>query len=269
LHIRLSAVYSLTPKVSFDVVIKGPLDKVLGLMSNLGYEGVELNIPNPFEVDIDHLRRAVKNHGLEVSAISTGLSYLVYGYSLSSLEGELREKAIEFFKKYIDISDDLGCRKVVIGLARGRCGRTDCKSLRDNLVNSISTLNSYAEGKDSTLLLEPLNRYETDLINNLPEALEIIKAYSNVKLLFDTFHMMLEERNVYDAIDRAGPYIGHVHLADSNRLAPGLGMLDWERIIYRLVRSGYNGFASVEARAEPDIESLLKTSASTLRSLLI
>ena len=269
LYIRLSAVYAVTPKVNFDVVIRGSLNKVLKLMKELGYEGIELNIPDPYHVDVNYLKKATKTQGVEVSAISTGLSYLTYGYSLSSEEKKLREKAIEFFKKYIDISTELCCKKVVIGLARGKCKNENCEKAKKNFMDSLDRLSPYAEKQGSILLLEPLNRYETNLINHLSEALEIIRNYKNVKLLFDTFHMMLEEGSVYEAINKAGSSIGHVHFADSNRLAPGMGMLDWERIIYRLVKTGYRGFASIEARAEPNFETLLRVSMKTLKPLLL
>lgn len=113
-----------------------------------------------------------------------------------------------------------------------------------------------------------MNRYETDLINKLDEALEIIKQFKNIKILLDTFHTMLEERNVYDAILRGGKNIAHVHVADSNRLAPGLGMLDWEKIVFRLKRIGYNGYISIEARIEPDLDTFLRIGIGTLLPLI-
>ncbi len=271
-RLKLSAVHAIAPGVKFDVVIHGPLNNVLKLVSSYGYEGIEYNISNPFEVDVKHLLSITREYGLEVSALSTGLSYLRYGYSLSSPKDDIRSKAIEFFRKYIDISIDLNCRKVVIGLARGKCGDEvgiNCNKAKELLRNSLEVLNDYAHERDAILVFEPLNRYETKLINKVSEAIELIKGLKNVKLLLDTFHTTLEERSPYHAIIQAGNLIGHVHVADTNRLAPGLGMLDWEKIIYRLLKVGYSGFLSVEARSEPSYEELLKVSAKTLKPLLI
>jgi len=267
--LKLSAVYAIAPEVDFDVVIRGSFENILKYMRKLGYNGIELNIANPFKIDLAYLRKTVELHGMEVSAISTGLSYLSYGYSLSSLNEDNRRRALEFFRKYIDVSIDLGARKVVVGLARGRCSREKRDKAMERLIDSLGELDDYAGKRGSLIVLEPLNRYETNLINKLSEALKIVKTLKNTKILFDTFHIMLEERDVYDALNIAGSYIGHVHFADSNRLAPGMGMLDWERIVFRLIRTGYRGFVSIEARAEPSLEILLETAIKTLRPLLL
>ncbi len=266
--LKLSAVHALATDVEFDVVIRGPIKHVMSLMKSLGYDGVEYNIPDPFKVNIGDLKRITSSFGLEVAAISTGLSYLRYGYSLSSSKSDLRKKALEFFHKYIDMAVELDARKVIIGLARGKC-EGECKRAKEILRDSLEKLDAYAHERGVILLLEPLNRYETDLINRISEALEFIKEFKSIRLLLDTFHATLEERSVYEAIDFAGSYIAHVHVADSNRLAPGMGILDWERIIYRLIKVGYRGFLSVEARAEPDFEEMLKTACNTLKPLLI
>lgn len=267
-RLKLSAVHAIAKGVEFYVVIKAPLEEVLRKLVKYGYDGIEYNISNPFEIDVDWLKNTTRNYGLEVAAISTGLSYLRYKYSLSSSNEEYRLKAIEFFKKYIELAAKLEAYKVVIGLARGKC-EGSCQVALERLKDSLNELDKYATNYNVLLVLEPLNRYETDLINKLDDALELVKQYSNVRILFDTFHMMLEEPNVYDAILRAGKYIGHFHAADSNRLAPGMGMLDWEKIIYRLLRTGYQGHISIEARIEPNLDELLEVSARTLKPLLM
>ncbi len=268
--LKLSAVYALAKDVEFDIVVHGELRDVVKLMSNLGYDGIELNIQDPFHANATNLMRIIEKYNLSVAAISTGLSYLTYGYSLSSPNEELRGNAIKFFKKYIELSVDLNSRKVVIGLARGKCNQdVDCDKAKELLRESLGMLNDYARQYNVILVFEPLNRYETKLVNRLNEAVELIRDLSNVRILLDTFHALLEERNVYDAIEYVGPYLGHVHVADSNRLAPGLGMIDWERVVYRLLKVGYRGYLSVEARTEPSFKDMLAISAKTLKPLLL
>jgi len=239
----------------------------LNKLVKYNYDGIEYNISNPFEVDIDYLKNITRSYGLEVAAISTGLSYRRYGYSLSSINENIRLKAIEFFKKYIEIAAKLEAYKVVIGLARGKC-EDNCQAALKRLEKSLDILDKYATEYGTILLLEPLNHYETDLINRLDEALRFIKQYNNLKLLFDTFHVMLEEQNIYEAILKVGKYIGHFHAADSNRRAPGMGILDWEKILFRLLRVGYQGYISIEARIEPSIDEMLEVGAKTLNPLI-
>ena len=87
-------------------------------------------------------------------------------------------------------------------------------------------------------------------------------------MLFDTFHVMLSERDVYESILRAGSAIGHVHLADTNRRPPGYGMMDWRRVIEALKSVGYEGYASIEARFLGDPLRELEVSVKTLKPLL-
>jgi len=268
---KLSIVYAVAPKTDFDVVVKGELSNVLNLAAKLGFRGVEYNISDPFEADVKALRKALEDAGLESSALSTGLSYLRYGYSLSSPDPSNRGKALEFFRRYVDVSVELGCRKVVIGLARGKCGipgEPPCEEALRCLRSSLEELNEYAGERGAIIVFEPLNRYETKLVNKVSEARELIEGLRNVKLLLDTFHTTLEERSPYDAVLEAGDLIGHVHVADTNRLAPGSGMLDWEKVLYRLIMVGYEGFLSVEALAKPSYEEMLETASRTLKPLI-
>ncbi len=268
---KLSMIYAVAPKTDFNVVVKGDLGRFLDLASSLGYEGVEYNVSNPFEVSSRTLKEAAELRGLKPSALSTGLSYLRYGYSLSSRDEELRENAVRFFKGYVDLSAELGCRKVVIGLARGRCGvpgEADCGRARQLLRRSLEVINDYALERGVTVVFEPLNRYETKLINSVEEALNLIKGLKAFKLLLDTFHATLEEASPYEAILKAEGMIGHVHVADSNRLAPGMGIIDWERVVLRLMMAGYKGYLSVEAVPKPSYEGMLRKAAETLKPII-
>lgn len=266
---KLSAVYAVTVgETGFDIVLRGGLPEALDMLAELGFGGVEYNIADPFKADVKALGREAEERGLGVAAVSTGLSYLTYGYSLSDGDEGSRARAIEFFKRYVDTAVELGSGRVVIGLARGRSGG-DREGAMRRLRSSLESLDEYASGRGITLVLEPLNRYETDLINRFGEALEIARSYRSVKILLDTFHATLEERSVYDLIPRLGEMIGHVHVADSNRLAPGMGILDWERIVFRLAKAGYRGYLSVEARTEPSYREMLEKAAETLLPLLI
>jgi sugar phosphate isomerase/epimerase len=105
-----------------------------------------------------------------------------------------------------------------------------------------------AAGKAVTVFLEPLNRYESDYVNTVDDVLKIIRqlGLSNVKVLADTFHMNIEEVNLSDSLKRAGPSLGFVHLADSNRQAPGHGHLDIRGVLGALKELGYQGYLSFE-----------------------
>ena len=104
------------------------------------------------------------------------------------------------------------------------------------------------------LIYEPLNRYETNLLNTLKAGSEFLKKndLNNVKLLADLFHMNIEEENLPQIIQESGNDIGHVHFADSNRRPMGFGHTDMPPIAAALKEISYAGYVSAEAFPWPD-----------------
>jgi sugar phosphate isomerase/epimerase len=105
------------------------------------------------------------------------------------------------------------------------------------------------------LLIEPLNRYETNLLNTLAQGAELVDALSSrgtVQLLADLFHMNIEEVDAASALRAAGDRVGHVHFVDSNRRPAGSGHLDFAPVARALQAMHYDGYASAEALPWPD-----------------
>src|SRR5207253_4032862 len=115
------------------------------------------------------------------------------------------------------------------------------QEILQHLAEAVAELGNYAKQYRVPLLFEPLNRYETNIINTVTAGLDLIDSMDtdNVRLLCDLFHMNIEERNIAGSLKKAGGYLGHVHLADSNRRAAGLGHTDFEPIAEALREIGY------------------------------
>jgi sugar phosphate isomerase/epimerase len=115
-------------------------------------------------------------------------------------------------------------------------------------VEGIREAGEVADGLGVSLSLECWNRYETYFLNRLEQAVKLWEAtgLSNGGVQGDTFHMNLEEESIADAYRAAGPYLQHVHLADSNRAAPGAGHIDFRPIMKALADTGYDGWYSFE-----------------------
>lgn len=143
----------------------------------------------------------------------------------------------------------------IIGSAQGRYTEDVAREkAMDWLCEALSDLGSYAQKLGATLLLEPLNRYETNLINRVDQGMEALQkvALPNIKLLGDLFHMNIEETNSAQALRSGAAYLGHVHLADSNRGPCGSGHIGMEKIGEVLKDIGYQGFVSAECLPTPD-----------------
>jgi len=121
-----------------------------------------------------------------------------------------------------------------------------------------------------TILLEPLNRYEYDYINTVEDGLRVIDEVGapNLKLLADTFHMNIEEVNIAVSLRRAGSQLGHIHLVDTNRQAPGYGHLDLRGILRELWRMKYPGYLSLEVLPLPNPRQAMEDGICTIKSIL-
>jgi len=240
-----------------------------GLEANLakakeaGYDGVELAITDPTRVDVGEIQRLLKRHNLSMPAITTGQAYGIEGISLSAPDEEIRERAIHRVEEHIKLARELS-GVVIIGLIRGRRGDEEARKL---LIEALATCAGFDKGV--RLVLEPLNRYESELINTVDEALETLDrvGMENIGLLFDTFHANIEEVSIKESIRRANGYLFHVHIADSNRWAPGYGHLDFKEISRALSEINYRGFCSLESLSRPIPESCLRRSSEFIKKL--
>jgi len=100
-----------------------------------------------------------------------------------------------------------------------------------------------------TLGLEPVNRYETFLINTCEQALKLRQMIGrkNVKIHLDTYHMNIEEKSFYEAVKLAGNDLIHLHLCENDRGIPGTGLVDWDGLFRGLAEIGYTGYAALES----------------------
>jgi len=135
------------------------------------------------------------------------------------------------------------------------------------LAEALETLAERAARHGVPLLYEPLNRYETNLFNRQDEAAAFLRGLRspNIKLLCDLFHMNIEEASIADALRAAGPLVGHVHFADSNRQAMGWGHTDLTPIMTALREIKYLGYLSAEVFPLPDSISAARQTMECFR----
>jgi sugar phosphate isomerase/epimerase len=225
--------------------------------SELGFDAVEVFPPGPDAIDPEELRRLLDDNGLTLAAIGTGAGWLKHKLSLTSPEEAVREKAIAFIRSTIELAARFEA-PAIIGSMQGRAADSSAKptALR-YLGNALFKLDQCAADLEVPLLYEPLNRYETNLINTLSEGAQFLQALGTerVRLLADLFHMNIEEVNLADSLRAVGRYVGHVHFADSNRLAVGLGHTDFASIVAALREIGYEGYLSAEVFPLPNPET--------------
>lgn len=106
----------------------------------------------------------------------------------------------------------------------------------------------YAEKFGIIIAIEPLNRYETNMITNTQEGLKLIDHIGSpaIQIMYDTYQMNIEDASFRHSIKKARGKIAHVHVADNNRLAPGRGHIDFKEILHALNSIDYQGYISLE-----------------------
>jgi len=270
--VKLSIVLS-TQLAQFQAAtFKGDLETNLARIASLGYDGVELAIRNPELVDLDDLERLVRKHNLVVPAIGTGQAWGEEGLSFTDPDPAIRRAAIERIKCHVPVAARFKAERpavIIIGLVRGivKPG-VDHTQAMDWLIEALRECSLAAEPFGIRLALEPINRYETTLINNVAQGLDLIERVGadSFGLLLDTFHMNIEEPSLEDSIRRAGERIFHFHVADSNRWYPGAGHLDFKSVLKALFETGYAGFVSGEFMPMPDATTGAQKAIEYLRA---
>jgi 5-keto-L-gluconate epimerase len=248
---------SISPKRSefAPLLFSGDLNRGMQSAKDLGYCGVELSLLDSHALHQDKILDNLKTLGLKVYAIATGQTYYHDGYSLYAPTEGKRQKAIERLKAHIDFASRLNSA-VIIGGIRGKISSQGIafEDLKEKGTLALKACVQYADEKKVLLLLEPINRYETNVINTLTEGVEFIKKIgsSHLKLIPDTFHMNIEERSLEESIVDAGASIGYIHFADSNRLSPGWGHIDFPKVLSALKKIKYAGPVGIEVLPKPD-----------------
>lgn len=238
-------------------------------IAGLGYNGIELALKDRSEIDQNSLDKLLEKYNLTVSAISTGRVFSESGLMFTCGSREDKKKLVEVFTGIIDLAACYG-GKVNIGRVRGSFGGNDRKLTITRFSEMASRLSEYALKKNVTLLLEPVNRYEIDFINSLRDGAELLKSLdlSNMKIMADVFHMNIEDRTIGGEIIEYIDHISYIHLADSNRLAPGWGHTDFEDIFSCLRKAKYSGWFSVEILPVPDPASAARQAVEYLNPLI-
>ncbi len=250
------------------VLFKGDFCRSIDLAKEIGYNAIELHIKNPNEINGKKLKEYCDRINFSVSALVTGMGYTIDKLSLIDDSEEVRNKAVQRLKECIDLAELLGCI-VIIGYMRGNIPDLDATSKYKNyLIDSLTTLTNYSKLKDVVLALEVINRYEVNYLNTIEETSNLIDEVGSdfLKVHIDTFHMNIEEKDFAESILACKNKLGYVHIADSNRQAPGLGHIDFAHIIRMLKQVEYSGYISVECLYKDPVETA-KQSLNYLKSV--
>jgi sugar phosphate isomerase/epimerase len=251
---HLSVTISGTIAKTAPFLLQGDYAAQVETAAALGYRWVELHVQDPKTIDRGSLFRALEATGLKVSSLGTGQAYSAERIFLSAPDGSVRRVAVERIKAQLDLAADLNAL-VIIGMIRGPlpADPAQAPTAEARILEALRQCAEYAESLGGCLVLEAINRYESNFLNTAAQTVEFIQraGSSALGLHLDTYHMNIEERHPAAAIREFGPCLRHVHLADNTRWAPGMGYLDFAELLGALRETGYSGALAVECLPLP------------------
>ncbi|MCC8189772.1 MAG: sugar phosphate isomerase/epimerase [Planctomycetes bacterium] len=249
-----------TPDVAISPAVtafQGKLVDSLDYLADLGYDGVEFMTLNAPGLDQDAIKRELDRRGLIVSLVCTGEIFGQLGVSYMDPDPEIRREAVRRSKEIIDFAALLDTN-INIGRVHGMFRHDVSREVSYGwAVDSLRELCDHAGPKGVQVALENVTIMQTNFINTLAEAAEVVRdvARDNCKIMIDVFHLNIEERDMYQAIRDYNDYNIHVHLSDNNRRYPGNCGLDFEKILRTFKEVGYDGTYTTEIFQLPDQEA--------------
>jgi len=246
-------------------------DDALKWAKECGFNGVELIISEPQKVDFYSINKKLYNMSLEVSTIATGQSFGMEGLSLTDVSSNIRSRTVKRLEEHIELSNKLvGRPNVTIGLLRGK-GGNKLEFEFEILKTELEKVALYAKRKNVIINLEPINRYETAILNSCEDVIDFLDTMGkpeNIGVLYDTFHSNIEDNDMFKTIHYLKGRISHVHIADSNRCLPGYGHINFQEIYRSLKKIGYEGYISLETLNLPDADSIKSNAKQSMRSVI-
>jgi D-psicose/D-tagatose/L-ribulose 3-epimerase len=221
-------------------------------VKKLGLDFIEIPLSKLERVNTETTRAKLLEAGLEAvtSALITNS-----GHDITSGDPKIREAGMVYLKQCVRYTSEMGAT-FFTGVIYALHMKTHPDRPSDDLLQIIAEVLKevarYAGALGITIGLEPINRYETFVLNTCEQALELKKMIGepNIRVHLDTFHMNVEEKSLKDAILQASSDLGHIHLNENDWGIPGTGHIDWEGIFNALSDMKYRGYASLECAIE-------------------
>ncbi|MEX0347422.1 MAG: sugar phosphate isomerase/epimerase family protein [Rhizobiaceae bacterium] len=231
--------------------------KACDTAARIGYDLIEVLIFDPSGLDVELTRKVIKDAGLE---LRLGMA-LGPQSDVSSGKSEIAQSGIADVNRCLEIASDLGAPGVS-GITYAAFNVYDAPQTEAQYAQVVETFREFDKRAGELgvrLGIEPVNRYESYMIQTLDQAAQLIRDCGGKNLFahMDTFHMNIEEPDVSSAIARTADFLGYAHVAESNRALLGGGNFDFAAYFRALAAANYSGDFTVEtfspAVLSPDI----------------
>lgn len=228
-----------------------PIDYVIKRLSEIGYDGIELGCASPvaYPPYMDERERGrigdlLKKHNIAISSVlpcpGGGM-----GNNVSSPIKKERETAVQSYKDCIKLGADLGA-KICLYVAGWQIWGVEKKQALDWSRECLVEVAKYAKELGVTIAVEPTSM-DSNVIETADDAIELMRSteLENVKVMFDTIHVLYRKEIITDYIERMGKDLVHLHVSDLDRMPPG-SQTDFTLMTEALRKIGYEGYLTME-----------------------
>lgn len=227
----------------------GRIEPRMDRLKELGIGLVEMPLFRPNEIDAKRARGFATHYGVDLACS------LELPRTLDVIERQ--DEALDFLQPALEVCTGTGS-EALVGITGGAVGRNNGQGPTqkeiDGLCRFLERAAKLAKTRSLRIGIEPRNRYETHLLNRAMDAARIIERIGaeNLFIHLDTFHMHIEEESFISGFEAAAPFLGYVNISESNRGAPGRGMLNWDACMKAIAEIGYAGTITLKSSSETD-----------------
>lgn len=237
-------------------------DGVLEQLKQMGFDSVEVPIFDVSDVKpYERLGSRLKNLGLSATAVTV----MNEAANPIAPDAKVREAAVTYLDRVLECAEAFGCEVLcgplhsALGVFSG-AGPTDEEFQRG--VETLRKAAEKAEARRIRLAIEYLNRFEIYLLTTAEQAARFVKAvnHPSCKMMYDSFHAHIEEKDQAKAIASCASEVIHVHISENDRGIPGTGQVHWDQVFAGLKQANYDGYITIEAfgRALPALAAATK-----------
>ena len=228
-----------------------PIEVTIARLAKYGYKSIEIS-GEPEKYDTKEVRGLLNQYGLSCWG---SVTLMFPGLCFPASDEATRARTVKYVKDCITMVKELDGQEMTI--VPGTVGKVNPDSTPEKewawAVEGLQEVYAHAQKAGVRMALEPLNRFETYFVSRADQALALAEAVGpDCGVCLDTFHLNVEEADMLASIRRAGPRLVDFHVADNNRLACGMGALNWTAIVRTLKDIGYDGALTVEFVAPID-----------------
>jgi D-psicose/D-tagatose/L-ribulose 3-epimerase len=227
-----------------------PVETTIRRLAKYGYDSIEISYDSvelaPGAPGTKAVRQMLKDNGIGCYG---SISLMFTGRDLIHADPAVRASSVEYLKQCITMVKELEGQ--VMSIVPSEVGKVKAMASPEEewqwAIEGLKEVHAHATREGVRVALEPLNRFETNFLNRHDQALLLAEAVApDCGVCLDVYHMNMEDASMFKAIERAGSRLYDLHVADNNRMACGMGHIDWERLLATVKGIGYEGSLTVE-----------------------